>query len=235
MLKAGCPDSTEFETALARLCEDYHPPLQKFARGWMKSPEEADDLTQGFFAHFIKNNVSGAVTPEKGRFRNFLLASFKNYKVSVWRKENRAKDIPSSQLSSINEEREDGSPVIEPSTEPVLERQLDVAWAQTIQSRVLKEMARDYEKRKKALFFRRLGCLLLGQEVTRPYTELAEELQMSIPSLKTSVSRMRDEFRGLFRSEVAETVFDGDEVDDECRYLLRLLFNPSAPHSGIQT
>src|SRR6185436_18460357 len=82
--RAGSPEGPGFDSALTKLCEDYRPPILQFARFWFKSAEDAEDLTQSFFCHFIEKNIPAAASEEAGRFRTFLLACFKNFLRDEW-------------------------------------------------------------------------------------------------------------------------------------------------------
>jgi DNA-directed RNA polymerase specialized sigma24 family protein len=92
----------ECRTALSELCKLYWYPLYAFARRSGHDAADAEDLTQSFFLHLLEKEALSRVGPEKGRFRSFLLASFKNH-MSVSRHRNRAakrgeasKSFPSS-------------------------------------------------------------------------------------------------------------------------------------------
>lgn len=103
VLRASRPDAPGAQLALARLCEDYRPPLLKFARFWLKDPDEAEDLTQSFFSHFIESNLPASAGPERGHFRTFLLACFKNFVRDEWRRRRRTRVIPEELINSLDE------------------------------------------------------------------------------------------------------------------------------------
>jgi RNA polymerase sigma factor (sigma-70 family) len=224
VLRAGQPDEPGAGPALDRLCEDYHAPLHEFARVWLKSPEDAEDLTQAFFCHFIERNLPGSAGRERGRFRTFLIACFKNFLRDHLRRGKRAREIPAELLVSLNADNPD-SPSPDPGVEPAMDRQMGSLWAGSIRHRVITALARDYRDRGKGALFGRLRCLLNGRKPDQPYAELAAELGVSEAALKMEVLRLRERFRKLFREEVAQTVADPAEVEPECRYLLSVLFS----------
>ena len=226
VLRAGQPDAPGADAALERLCLEYRQPLLQFARRWLGSSDEADDLTQGFFVHFIANNLPGAVNRERGKFRSFLLGSFKNYMRDQWRKQKRAREIPTELLSRIDACNEEGQPAIEPAFTPQFDRELDVLWARTIRQRVVQQLEADYSARRKGALFAELLPLLLGRGAA-PYSEISSRVGLSDGALKVEVHRLRGRFRDAFRGEVAETVSTGEELDSECRYLLSILFADS--------
>lgn len=67
------------QPALAELCRLYWYPLYIFGRRRGHSPDDAQDLTQGFFMHLVEHRALTGIDPLKGKFRSFLLASFQNY------------------------------------------------------------------------------------------------------------------------------------------------------------
>ncbi|MCI0535208.1 MAG: sigma-70 family RNA polymerase sigma factor [Verrucomicrobiales bacterium] len=224
VLRAGQPGTVDSAPALARLCEDYRAPLLQFACTWLKSPDDAEDLTQSFFVHFIEKNLPGQIAPGRGRFRTFLLACFKNFMRDEWRRRQRAKEIPEYLVTSLSAGDAEGSPAVEPAHNPSVARQLDSLWAESIRQRVVASLERDYRKRNKSAVFTRLCCLLNGQAPDASYSQLAVALGMSKDSMKMEVLRLRERFRQRFREEVAQTVVDSRELDFECRYLMSLLF-----------
>ncbi len=226
MVRAGQPDAPGSDLALARLCEDYRPPLLEFARYWLKSPEDAEDLTQSFFGHLIEHNLPAAAGRERGRFRTFLLACFKNFVRDEWRRRQRARVIPAELLSSLDVADDPTAPMAVPSVTPALERELDRFWAESIRQRVTAALAEDYRARNNGRLFDCLRGLLTGQTLDKPYSELALELGVSKEAVKTAVLRLRERFRQRFREEITQTVADASEVDEEWKYLHSLLFSP---------
>lgn len=224
MVRAGQPDVPGADVALARLCEDYRPPLLEFARYWLKSPEDAEDLTQSFFGHLIEHNLPAAAGRERGRFRTFLLACFKNFVRDDWRRRQRVRVIPAELLSSLDAGEDSDAPAAEPSVTPALDRQLDWFWADSIRRRVTEVLEQDYRARNNGRLFECLRGLLTGQELDKPYSELALELGVSKEAVKTAVLRLRERFRQRFREEVAQTVADAREMEAESKYLQSLLF-----------
>jgi len=224
VLRAGQPGASGADLALARLCEDYRPPLYQFARTWLISPDDAEDLTQSFFFHFIRKNLPGAVSRERGRFRTFLLACFKNFLRDEWRRQKRAREIPAELLRSLHAGDEDESTTMEPAVAPSLDHELDALWAKSIQQRVILALEEDYEKRGKKALFDSLLPLITGHKPDQSYSELAITLGISKESLKVEAMRLRERFRDRFRDEVEQTVGNSQEREAEYRYLLKLLF-----------
>ena len=227
VLGAAQQEALGHDSALAKLCEDYYSPLFEFARYWLKSPEDAADLTQGFFCHFIERNVPAAAGRERGRFRTFLLACFKNYIRDEWRRSRRARQVPDEMITSLSFESDTtGRRKVEPSEVPFPGGQADRLWASSIQQRVVQRLKEEYSNRGKRTLFLKLSPLLDGKEPANTYAEMAANLGISKEALKMDVMRLRERFRNGFRGEVAETVSSPEDIDPESRYLLSLLFAP---------
>jgi RNA polymerase sigma-70 factor (ECF subfamily) len=226
VLRAGKPGEGGHDTALARLCEDYRQPLYQFATVWLRQPEDAEDLTQSFFCHFIERNLPGAAGRERGRFRTFLLACFKNFLRDEWRRSRRARAIPAEAITSLVSAADTTQAIRpEPATPPATQTHLDWFWAESIRQRATDALAADYARRNKGPLFRHLSCLLAGRKPEKSYADLAVELGVSEAVIKMEVLRLRERFRERFRNEVAQTVADPKDVDAESRYLLSALFS----------
>ena len=225
VLRAGKPDAPGAQTALAALCEDYWPPLYQFARTWAKTPEDAEDLTQSFFGHFIQRNLPAAAGPEHGHFRTFLLACFKNFMRDEWRRTHRGAAIPKELITSIRSPGDTNYDAgHDPAATPSFDSQLDWFWAESIRQRVTRRLEEGYRSHQKAAVFEHLRCLLAGGQPAKSYAELGVELGLSEAAIKMEVLRLRAQFRERFHAEVAQTVADPREVEAEYRYLLSVLF-----------
>ncbi|MDA1051400.1 MAG: sigma factor [Planctomycetota bacterium] len=86
VVSAGQTPSPDSRRALASLCEAYWQPLYAYARRRVPDFNEAQDLTQAFFAELLEKNYVGSATPERGRFRAFLLTAFKHFLSKQWEK-----------------------------------------------------------------------------------------------------------------------------------------------------
>src|ERR1041385_8102832 len=70
--------------ALEQLCRSYWYPLYAYVRRQGHGPEDAQDLTQEFFARLLQKQFFRQARPERGRFRSFLLTSLKHFLVNEW-------------------------------------------------------------------------------------------------------------------------------------------------------
>jgi RNA polymerase sigma factor (sigma-70 family) len=218
VLAATHPDPKERQSALATLCQAYWYPLYAFARRQGRTPHEAEDLTQDFFARVIEKNGLATVGPEHGRFRTFLLASLKNFLANDWDRRRAAKRggqyVITSWEEQSAEERYRGEPSHAVTPEKVFER----SWALTVIDAVLQQLQSEYHNSGKAALFAAIHSYLEG-DGTDTYVKIAGELNMTEGAVKMAVLRLRENFRHRLRSEIAQTVANASEVDEELRHL----------------
>ena len=215
----------ECRTALSELCKLYWYPLYAFARRSGHDAEDAEDLTQSFFLHLLEKEALSRVGPEKGRFRSFLLASFKNH-MSVSRHRNRAaKRGGDFQVVSLDEEDAEHRYRLEPAAALTPEKIFDARWATTLLSRVTSRLREEYVKQGKVQTFERLKVFLVkaDYEDMNSYARIADELRLSVGGVKTLIFRLRKHFTALLREEVAQTVVNPADVDSELHALCEAL------------
>jgi RNA polymerase sigma factor (sigma-70 family) len=221
VLTAGQDDSPDAQQALGMLCRTYWYPLYAFARRQGRSAEDAEDLTQGFFARFLEKGSIGLADPARGRFRSFLLASFKNFIAEAHRQASRLKRGGGQSAISWDamsaEERYQAEPQDEATCGSVVRRALgaDASW-----SRPWRVWARNWRRPEGSRFSWSLRDRCGVDLGVLSYQELSGRLDMSEGALKVTVHRLRQRFRELLREEVARTVADAGEIDDELRHLV---------------
>ena len=220
VLRAGRSDTTRAQAALADLCQAYWYPLYAYARRRGCSPHDAEDATQGFFARLLKLHSLAGVEREKGRFRAFLLASMKHYLADEHdhasaQKRDRALTI--SLDAQAAEERYRFEPADPVTPEQLFERR----WALTLLETVMQRLSSEYEDSGRAALFAALRFAITGDK--KPYTELAKDLEMGGEAVRVAVHRLRRRYRQVLREEIAHTVADESEVDDELNSLRRIL------------
>jgi RNA polymerase sigma factor (sigma-70 family) len=219
ILAAGQPGSPEADAALARLCQIYWRPLYGFIRGRGHSPEDSQDLVQGFFAHVLEKNCFGDYVAEKGRFRSFLMLMLKRFMTNEWRRENRQKRGGGRELLSIDAMDTEAQYLNEPVDKSSPEKDFQRRWAMTLLKRVLERLEAECCAAGKAESFRELKNLLSGEPGGVSCAEVGRKLGMGEGAVKVAVHRLRQRYRDLLRAEVAATVSSRDEVDDEIRSL----------------
>ena len=220
VLLAGQFSSPQSEAALARLCEVYRSPILSFALGLGFSHADAEDLTQGFFAHFLKNNLAGKAKRREGiKFRTFLLRCFKNF-LGDERDRTMAKKRGGNQVViSLDAAASEGQIHWEPPDEMTAEKIYERDWATTLLNHVLERLEGEYTNRGRKAVFARLHVSLLDRKAATSYGETAEVLGLTEDAVKKEVSRMRQRYRGLLREEIAHTVRHPDEIEEELQHL----------------
>ncbi len=223
VLAAGRPNAGESREALSRLCESYWYPLYAYVRRWGYDAEQAQDLTQEFFARLLEKRYLRAADPARGRFRSFLLASLKHFLANERDRAGAVKRGGRAAIVSLELENAEGRYSLEPPDQETPETIFERRWATTLLERTLSRLAREFESAgRKPLFDRLEGCLT-GDGEAAPYARLAADLGMSEGAVKVAVHRLRKRFGALLREEIGETVATPAEVDDEIRELFRAL------------
>ncbi|MAB80441.1 MAG: RNA polymerase subunit sigma-24 [Planctomycetes bacterium] len=226
VLRAGKTDpqgqiQEQAREALERLAESYWFPLYAYVRRRGYDEEAARDLTQGFFVRLIERHDVSSASPERGRFRSFLLTALKNFLVNEEERERALKRGGGRSPVSFDAGEADRK-MLEAVDGETPERTFERTWAQSVLERALERLRRDYDARQKKELFDALKDELGGGEGT-PYAELAARLGFSEGAIKVAVHRMRSRYRGHLRQEVADTVAQAGDVEDELRRLFEAL------------
>ena len=216
-------DRSASTQALERLCRDYWPPLYTFLRSRGCSAEDAKDLTQTLFSNLIEREGFEGLSAERGRFRTFLLRCAKNLLASDWHA--RTAQKRGGELEHVSIDTEEGEACFaaladhtSATPEVLFERQ----WSTGLLRRVMARLAELYDQEGKGETFRTLQPMIAGGEERGRYGELASELGVSEASLRMMVFRIRKRYRTLLQDEIAQTVLDPDDVEDEINHLMRL-------------
>lgn len=219
VLAAGRCTSTESTKALASLCETYWYPLYAYVRRRVRDVGEAQDLTQAFFAELLQKNYVGDATPHRGRFRAFLLTAFKHFLSKEWEKAKAQKRGRGQTPISLDFESADSNLRIEPASGLTAEQLFDQQWAITLLRHIMERLKREFEQGGKSNHFVELKGFLIGDQAGTTYSQVATQLDMTEAAAKKAASRMRQRYRELLREEIAQTVADPAEIDDEIRNL----------------
>lgn len=217
ILSAAREDRPESMEALETLCRAYWKPLHAFVRRSGHPPADAEDLTQGFFAHLIRSGLVKKVEVEGGKFRSFLLVSLKNFLHSERERARAQKRGGGQMLVSID------SSGVEPEDHESPDAAFDKAWAVTVLEEGMRLLLREYEVAGRQAIFEELRLFLLGEKVSLTYAEVAERLGTSEGAVKMMVQRMRRRYRECLQVVVGRTVRDGEQVEEELRHLVQAL------------
>jgi RNA polymerase sigma factor (sigma-70 family) len=221
MQRLRSPDSLQRGNALEELCNHYWPPIYAFARRLGHPPHDAEDLVQGFLAILIKNDGLQNVTQDKGHLRTYLKQAFRNHAVRTHRDANRQKRGGGAEHFTLDidgAERDLATQIGDGSTPDAA---FDRLWMHVLLSRCLRMLREHYTNRGKAAIFDALEPLLTG-DAADSGAQLAERLGLNVGTFRVALKRLRDQFRDTLRREVAGTLAEGQNVDEELRSLLAL-------------
>jgi RNA polymerase sigma factor (sigma-70 family) len=223
VLAAQGEPSAAVSEALEKLCRIYWWPLYGFIRREGYSSEEAQDLTQGFFARLLERKDLEAVRREKGRLRSYLLTSVKHFVANSHRSATTLKRgegrVPVSLEELQSRERAD----LEPADNLTADRVFERRWASTLLEHVLSRLREEYRLAGNASLFEQLQQLL-ADEADRPsQAEISRNLAMTENAVTQAFYRFRRRYRELLREEIAETVATPGDIQDELRHLVAVL------------
>ncbi len=223
VLRAAQPDDSSARLALEMLCRRYWFPLYAFARRRVATMPEAQDLTQEFFLRLLEKNSLAAASPERGRFRSFLLTSLKNFLANEWDRATAQKRGGGRERLSLDWETGESRLSLEPTHTDTPEREFERQWALTLLDVVVRRLQDEFAMAEKSRQFELLKETLTGGRAVIDYATVAAELQMSEEAARQAAHRLRKRYRELLREEVAATVETPDEVEDEIGRLFEAL------------
>jgi RNA polymerase sigma factor (sigma-70 family) len=216
-------ESPAAQEALEKLCRTYWWPLYGFVRRQGHGPEEAQDLTQGFFALLLERRDLDVVRREKGRLRSYLLVSLKNFLAKARRRELTVKRGEGRVLVPLDEllarERAD----LEPADNLTADRIYERRWALTLLEQVLTRLEGEYRSAGNAKLFDCLQEFLSEEPSRRSQADVAAELGITENAVKQAFHRLRQRYRQLLRDEIAQTVAVPGDVEDEVRHFISVL------------
>ncbi|HEY6153264.1 MAG TPA: sigma-70 family RNA polymerase sigma factor [Candidatus Udaeobacter sp.] len=211
------------QEALGKLCRTYWRPVYSFIRRQGAGPEEAEDLTQGFFALLLERRDLETVRREKGRLRSYLLVSLKHFltnersrAMTIKRGEGR-RLVPLDALG--DHEGMDLAPADTLSADQIYERR----WALTVLEEVLARLSDEYRAAGNAGLFDGLKKLLTDEPDRPSQAKIGHEFGMSENAVKQAFHRLRRRYRELLHEEIAHTVIAPGDIEDELRHLVAVL------------
>lgn len=219
MLDAGRRDSPQGGEALATLCQSYWHPVYSYVRRSGHGPEDAKDLTQGFFCRLVEKEYLKDLDRETGKFRSFLLVVLKRFLANEWDRANRQKRGGGRQIVSLDEVDTEGRYLAEPADDRTPDKVFEHRWALAVLEQVSQRLQEEMVEAGKGELFRELKDLLAGNEGGVSYSEAAARLNMNEGALRVAVHRMRRRYREILREEIASTVTSPEQIEDEIRHL----------------
>ena len=223
VLLAGQEQSPQSAEALEKLCRTYWPPLYSFIRRQGQSPEDAQDLTQKFFARLLDKNDFGRVDPRKGKFRTFLLTALTHFLANERDYANAAKRGGGRKLISLDETQVEQSYRAAPASELSPDKLYDQRWAMTVLELALAALEQEMGTAGKGPQFERLKRFLTEEPGEGEYASSGSGIGLSREAVAVAVHRLRHRYHELVRAEVAQTVTGPLELDEEMRHLFQAL------------
>jgi DNA-directed RNA polymerase specialized sigma24 family protein len=223
VLEAGRNDSPRATEALEQLCRQYWYPLYAFVRRYGHDLHTAQDLTQEFFRKLLEKNYLGIADRRRGKFRWFLLATFKGFLANEWDRARAQKRGSGQRPVALDELTAEQRYRLEPSDASTAERVYERRWALTLLETARARLKEEFVSAGKLKRFELLEGCLPGEAPTRSYADLGRELAATEGAIKVEVHRMKKRYGELLRGEVAKTVAHPGEVEEEIRYLIDVL------------
>jgi RNA polymerase sigma factor (sigma-70 family) len=223
VLSASGSDSTRAQAALEELCQTYWYPLYAFVRRQGHGKEDAEDLTQEFFARLLRKDYLQVVSPDKGRFRSFLLMALKRFLANEWDRARAQKRGGGQRALSLDTDTAEQRYRIEPADTLSADRIFERRWALTLIERVLAKLRAEFEAAGRTVGFEQLKAFLTVGRDAISYADVALSLGQSEGALRVAVHRLRKRFRELFQTEIAKTVAGPDDIEAEIRHLMSVL------------
>ena len=222
VMQAARQDSPSGQAALATLYQTYWYPIYAFIRRSGFAPEEAQDLTQDFFVRLLEKNWLASITREGGKFRSVLLTAVRHF-IANAREYARTQKRGGGQTVLSLDENLEGRYQIEPVESVTPDQLFEKRWALRILERVLEQLRLEYARGEKAELFDELKVFLSGAARPVSHAEIAAKYDITINAVGVAIHRFRRRYGKLLRQEIARTVQNSNEVEEEIRHLIAVL------------
>ena len=216
-------DSPDSAAALEKLCHSYWYPLYAYIRRRGYGPEDAQDLTQEFFARLLQRNYPAQADRAKGKFRSFLLLTLNHFLSDEHARATARKRGGGQALVSLDEPASEDRYRLEVPDDLTPEKLFERRWAQTILNQALARLRAEFVAEGKAEHYEILKAFEPGEQKTISYAEAAAQLGVSESAVKSTIHRLRQRHRELVREEIAQTVSTAAEIDQELHYLIAVI------------
>jgi len=221
VLAAGNSSAPGAREALEKLCRTYWAPIYACVRRKGRGPDDAQDLTQEFFARLLEKKYFALADRERGRFRSFLLTALGHFLVNDWRKGNAERRGAGQPVMSLDQQQAEEGYQAEPASPDLSpDRLFERRWALALLEQVLAQLRAEYEAGGKRDVFDSLKPFVWGEKSSLSQAEVAARLGTTENAVSQAVHRLRQRYGELLRAEVANTVAAPGDVEDELRHLL---------------
>ncbi|MDQ6765661.1 MAG: sigma-70 family RNA polymerase sigma factor [Verrucomicrobiota bacterium] len=229
VLSSGAEDEhgARDQKALAHLCRTYWQPIFAFicSRGY--SEADAQDLTQDFFVNLLEGSLLQRADPSRGRFRSLLLKALQNFLIDAHDKRCAGKRGGGKTFISWDDWMVEAPSKLSLSEQALgswtAERLFDVRWAATVVGQALQRLREECEDAGRRRVFDTLHPMLSAEPTDVSYIRFSKELNVPATVVKRLLYQMRRRYRQLLRKEVAQTLEDAAEIDEEIRYLCAVI------------
>jgi len=216
-------ESLAAQEALEKLCRMHWRPIYAFLRRQGVGPEEAEDITQGFFAQLLERKDLNTVRKEKGRLRSYLLASVKHFLADEWRHAMAVKRGKGQWLIPLEEIRERERIDVELSDRLTADQIYERRWAFTVLEQAMGRLQEEYRGSGNVRFFYQLKKMVLHDPDRPSQAQIASEFEMTENAVKQAFHRFRQRYKFLLREEIAHTVAMPSDIEDELRHLIAVV------------
>lgn len=216
-------DSERAQQALASLFQTYWYPLYAYVRRRGYNEHDAQDLVQGFCLHLQEKHAFAKADRQRGKFRTFLLSSLQNFLGHEWERSQAQKRGGGRELIRLDAEEADARYRLEPAHSVTPETIFEKRWATALLEQTVSDLRADFVRRGKGRLFDGLSSFLTSDLHETSYQSAADDLGLPLSAIKTTVHRLRQDYRSKLREEISRTVSSPDEVDDEMAHLRKVL------------
>jgi len=223
VLAAGDRSTPQSDVALEELCRTYWYPLYAYVRRHGHSREDAEDLTQAFFARLLEKNYLEGISSNGGKFRAFLLVALKRFLANEWDRANSQKRGSGAMPLSLDWQDADTRYQINPADNLSPDKLFDRTWAVTVLEHVITRLRDEHSADGKARFYEQLKQFLMAGTRDTSYTEAARALELSEGAVRVAVHRLRRRYRELLREEITQTLSDPAQAEEEMQVLFSAL------------
>ncbi|MFC1794001.1 RNA polymerase sigma factor [Planctomycetota bacterium] len=223
VLAAGNSSSSQHKQALSSLCQTYWFPLYAYLRRQGHDPQKTEDYIQSFLAYIIEKCALGRADRNRGKFRSFLLASLKNFMRNEWDYTHSQKLGGHKRILSLDTMTAETRYGIEPVDRLSPDKLFERSWAVTILQNALDQLKKESTHAGRTNTFDHLVDYLTGEPDRASYKQIAASLDMTEDAIKSAVYRLRRRYRELVRAEIAHTVANEKQIEDEINDLFSAL------------
>ena len=216
-------ESSAAQEALEKLCRTYWRPIFSFVRREGARSEDAEDLTQGFFALLLERKDLNTVRQEKGRLRSYLLTSLKHFLADESRHAMAVKRGKGQRLISLDDMSERERIDVERSYRLTADQIYERRWAFTVLEQIMARLRDEYRSAGNLRFFEQLKKMLMDEPDRPSQAEVAREFDMTENAVKQAFYRFRQRYQALLREEIAHTVALPSDIEDELRHLIAVV------------